>query len=284
MSTFALAGIQLHARGVDQLDAMEAALKQALLKYPWLQMVLFSELCAFGPAPRFAQPMPGPAEERFCQWAKTHGIWLVPGSIFEKDGDRTCNTTPVINPQGEVVGRYRKIYPFLPYEAGISPGDTPLVFDVPGAGRFGVSICYDMWFAETTRALVWEGAEVILHPTMTTTGDRDIEHAIVQASAACNQVYFVDINGAGGLGVGQSTIVSPEGYVLQRAGEDFDILALEVDFDLLRRTRERGLRNLGQPLKSFRDHRPAFAPYQPGAKSPALDQLGPLKMPGRPES
>src|SRR3546814_10725772 len=52
-----------------------------------------------------------------------------------------------------------------PYERDVEPGSEFVVLDVPGAGRVGVSICYDMWFPETTRSLVSLGAEVILHPT-----------------------------------------------------------------------------------------------------------------------
>src|SRR3546814_4288082 len=96
------------------------------------------------------------------------------------------------------------MFPFAPYERGVAPGSEFVVFDVPGAGRFGVSICYDMWFPETTRSLASLGAEVILHPTLTNTIDRDAELAIARASAATNQCYFVDINVAGALGVGRS--------------------------------------------------------------------------------
>src|SRR3546814_8843019 len=84
-----------------------------------------------------------------------------------------------------------------------------VVFEWSGAGRFGVSICYDMLFPETTRSLVSLGAEVILHPTLTNTIDRDVEIAIARASAATNQCYFVDINVAGELGVGRSVVCGP---------------------------------------------------------------------------
>ena len=72
-----------------------------------------------------------------------------------------------------------------------------MVFDVPSVGRFGVSNCYDMWFPETTRTLAAMGAEVILHPSMTNTIDRDVELAIARTNAAINQCYFFDINVAG---------------------------------------------------------------------------------------
>ena len=59
----------------------------------------------------------------------------------------------MIDPNGNVVGRYRKMFPFQPYENHVEPGTEFLVFDVPDVGRFGVSICYDMWFPETSRTL-----------------------------------------------------------------------------------------------------------------------------------
>ena len=71
------------------------------------------------------------------------------------------------------------------------------VFDVPDVGRFGLSICYDMWFPETTRQLTSQGVEVLLHPVLTGTTDRDAELAIARATAAQFQCYVIDVNGLG---------------------------------------------------------------------------------------
>jgi predicted amidohydrolase len=176
------------------------------------------------------------------------------------------------------------MFPFAPYEAGITPGNSFLVFDVPEVGRFGLTICYDMWFPETSRTLAWMGAEVILHPTLTNTIDRDVELAIARATAATNQCYFFDINGAGQLGVGQSIVVGPEGDVIHRAGSGDEIIPIELDFGRVRRSRERGLLGLGQPLKSFRDCGIDFPPYaHRQTTSMALRQLGPLQKPDAPK-
>jgi predicted amidohydrolase len=157
-----------------------------------------------------------------------------------------------------------------------------VVFDVPRVGRFGVSICYDMWFPETTRTLAWMGAEVIIHPTMTNTIDRDIELAIARSSAAVNQCYFVDINCAGGLGNGRSIVVGPDGAVIHQAGIGDEVIPVELDLGLVRRSRERGLLGLGQVLKSFRDSEVRFPPYvEARGSSAALEALGPLTLPGR---
>ena len=226
--------------------------------------------------------MPGDAEARLCSAAAKHKLWIIPGSLYEKRDGAIFNTTPVINPQGEVIARYRKIFPFLPYERSIEPGNEFVVFDVPEVGRFGISICYDMWFPETTRSLVSLGAEVILHPTMTNTIDRDPEIAIARASALVNQCYFVDINVAGNLGVGQSVICGPGGEVIYQAGIGREIIPFEVDLGYLRRCRERGWQGLGQPLKSFRDN-PVVYPAYAAARAPseALESLGALELPTR---
>ncbi|WP_456999200.1 carbon-nitrogen hydrolase family protein [Luteimonas sp. A534] len=278
---FGIAGLQLDLAPGDNLERIASEVAQVARRFPWVRMVLLGELGCFGASTGHAQCLPGDAEEVLRGIARDHGIWLVPGSLYERDGDRVYNTTPVIDPKGEVIARYRKMYPFAPYERDVSPGSEFVVFDVPGAGRFGVSICYDMWFPETTRSLVALGAEVILHPTLTNTIDRDAEVAIARASAITNQCYFVDINVAGQLGVGRSVVCGPGGEVIHEAGSGREVIAFEVDFAYLRRCRARGWNGLGQPLKSFRDGRVVFPAYgAPSAPSSALDALGPLELPG----
>ncbi|WP_334178920.1 carbon-nitrogen hydrolase family protein [Pseudoxanthomonas sp.] len=278
--SFGIAGLQLAYGPGDNLQRIAAEVGMVAKRFPWVRMVVVGELCGFGAHPEHAQCMPGDAETFLCGVARKHGLWLVPGSLYERCGDAIFNTTPVIDPAGQVVARYRKLFPFAPYERDIAAGDECVVFDVPGAGRFGMSICYDMWFPETTRSLVSLGAEVILHPTMTNTIDREVEIAIARASAATNQCYFVDINVAGDLGVGQSVICGPGGEVIHQASIGREVIAFEVDFAYLRRCRERGWHGLGQPLKSFRDHPMVFPAYGAArAPSAALDALGPLQLP-----
>jgi hypothetical protein len=139
-----------------------------------------------------------------------------------------------------------------------------------------------MWFPETSRTLAAMGAEVILHPTLTTTMDRDVELAIARATAATNQCYMVDINGSGDGGNGRSIIVAPAGDVMHQAGAGEELIPLEIDLERVRRGREFGLRGLGQPLKSFRDSKVAFTIYDGDPKARAfLDSLGPLAKPQR---
>lgn len=283
MTPFAIAGVQqILSATTPNLPRMQAALDGLMGLYPWVQMVVFSELAAHGPSPAHAQPLPGPTEEAFCAMAAKHGIWLLPGSIFENAGGVIYNTASVIDPVGNVVGRYRKMFPFRPYEVGVEAGENFLVFDVPEVGRFGVSICYDMWFPETSRTLAAMGAEVILHPTLTNSVDRDIELSIARATAAQNQCYFIDVNGLGDGGNGRSIIVDPHGDILHQASTSEEWMALELDLDRVRRSRATGVRHLGQTLKSFRDRKVDFTVYQRGNETEAyLASLGPLVKPSR---
>lgn len=283
MTPFAIAGIQMHVTaGQDNSAAMAHRLNLLMARFPWVQMVVFSELAVFGPLPGNAQPLPGPVEEAFCRMAAQHKIWLIPGSLFEQAGDRIYNTAPVIDPNGYVIGRYRKMFPFRPYENHVEAGTEFFIFDVPEVGRFGLSICYDMWFPETSRTLATLGAEVIIHPTMTDTIDREVELSITRATAATNQCYFFDINGVGDGGVGQSIIVGPSGYVIHEAKGGEETIPVEINLDRVRRERELGIRGLGQPLKSFRDRPVDFSVYQRGGPAEAyLQSLGPVAKPQR---
>ena len=284
MTPFAIAGMQLNLTAIQSnVPYMRSRLDLLMHIYPWVEMVVFSELAAFGPSTKHVQPLPGPVEDEFREMARKHRIWLLPGSLFEQaSDDKRYNTAMVIDPEGQIVGRYRKIFPFRPYEEGVEAGGSFLVFDVPEVGHFGVSICYDMWFPETSRTLVVMGAEVILHPSLTGTIDRDVELAIARATAAQQQCFMFDINGSGDGGLGRSIIVGPYGDVLYEAGHSEEMIPIEIDIDRVRRSREVGLRGLGQPLKSFRDRSIRFPVYGEGAdKRGYLHSLGPLEKPRR---
>ena len=279
MSSFSIAGLQVDWPREDNRDRLEKETARVVARFPWVQMAVFPELCSFGPDIRLAETMPGPTEDSYRALAKRHRIWLIPGSIYERAGEDVFNTAPVINPDGEVVARYRKMYPFLPYEVGVKSGAEFVTFDVPEVGCFGVSICYDGWVPETTRALVWKGAEVILHPTMTGTIDRRQELILAQANAIANQCYFVDVNAAGQLGNGRSIVVGPEGEVLHQSGEVGEQIPFTIDLNRVREVRRSGTLRLGQILKSFRDTPIEFSCYRGGYKdSPSMSALGPLTM------
>jgi predicted amidohydrolase len=280
MSHFAIAGLQLELSGKDNRYLIQKEIEAVKRRFPWVQMIVLGELATYGADPAAAQTLPGEAENFYCQIAKDNNIWLVPGSMMELKDDKTYNTASVIDPNGTVIARYRKMFPWCPYENNVTAGDEFLVFDVPEVGRFGVSICYDQWFPETSRNLAWMGAEVILCPTMTGTIDRDLELCMARSNAIANQCYFFNINVASPGGNGRSIVVGPDGAILHQAGERSEVIPIEVDLEHLRRVRERGVFGLCQPLKSFRDSTMAFPAYDNEKRnSPALEQLGKLALP-----
>lgn len=283
MRPFAVAGLQLNISGRrSNLDHICDRIEMLMLLYPWVQMVLVSELATFGGWTGNSMAFPNDIEKRYCNLAAKHKIWLLPGSLYESTDKGIYNMTPVIDPSGVVATRCRKMFPFMPYETGVESGTEFCVFDVPNVGRFGVSICYDMWLPETSRTLAAMGAEVILHPTLTPSIDRDVELCIVRATAAMNQCFVIDINGIGDGGNGRSTIVSPTGDVLYQAGTNEESMPIEIDLDRVRRSREVGLKGLGQPLKSFRDRTVEFAVYDRNSGVASyLDTLGPLEKMAR---
>ena len=282
MTPFAIAGVQMYVQALHpNVDGMIQRLDVLMARFPWTQMVLFSELAPFGPLDKFALPAQNETLERFQEAARKHRVWLIPGSMFIRHEDgRILNTSVVINPEGEIIRHYAKMFPFRPYEAGIAAGTEFCVFDVPEVGRFGLSICYDIWFPETTRQLTAQGVEVLLHPVLTGTTDRDAELAIARATAAQFQCYVFDVNGLGAGGVGKSCVVDPTSTVLHQSAGQEDMFPIEVDLDMVRRQRETGMKGLGQVLKSFRDRDVHFSVYDRQSGVDAfLGTLGPLEIP-----
>lgn len=283
MGCFAVAGMQLDLRGEDNLARIATEVAAAKRRLSWLDMIILPELCAYGPKTVHAEAPGGRAETAFRQIARENRIWLMPGSIFQIVDGKTFNVAPVIDPSGTIVTNYRKMFPFRPYEEGVASGDSFCVLPIAGAGRFGVSICYDLWFPEITRSLVWMGAEVLMCPSLTNTIDRDTELAMARAAAAGNQCYVVNVNAGAPMGMGKSIVCGPGGEVIHQAGAGYEVFAFELDFDYVARVRRQGWQGLGQPLKSFRDSTVEFPAYEKGGVSAALNALGPLaKRPSSP--
>lgn len=112
MKTFSIAGIQMNVSAVhSNVEAMKLKLNILMSVYPWVDMVVFSELCAYGPLTHFAVDFPCDFEKEMQELAVKHSIWLLPGSVFEKRDGKIYNTASVINPQGEIVTRYSKMFP-----------------------------------------------------------------------------------------------------------------------------------------------------------------------------
>jgi formamidase len=253
LRTLSIAALQCAPVARDPAATMELLAKRARAvcdAVPHVQLLLVPELHIPAPPPlldehdgypdEVATEIPGPVTERLGEIARESGLWLVPGSVYERAGEgRVHNTALVFSPEGELVARYRKVFPWQPHES-CAPGKDFVTFDIPEIGRIGLAICYDGNFPETFRQLAWMGAEVVLQPTLTTTSDRDAELVMARANAIFNQLYVVSLNAAAPAALGRSLIVDPEGIVRLQAGETEELLTDVLDLDAVTRVREFG--------------------------------------------
>jgi predicted amidohydrolase len=261
--------------GEDWPTLFEADLRTRMAEFPQTSLVLYPELHLCPPGTpedmeRMAEPLDGPRIKLLRALAADLGIWLVPGSVYERDEDgRIFNTAVAISPEGELAARYRKCFPWRPWER-VTPGREFVVFDIPGLTRIGISICYDTWFPEVARHLAWMGAEVILQPTLTPTADRAQELILTQAAAIVNQVFVVSLNASSPQAMGRSLVVDPEGHVLLQAGEGPAALTHVLTLDQVDSVRRFGTAALNRLWSQFtEDDAPIPLPLYGGRLDPA---------------
>ena len=121
---------------------------------------------------QYAEPQGGETWRLLRDTARACGVWLVAGSVPERDGDAIYNTCYVFDPQGTQQAKHRKVHLFDIDVAGgqrffesdtLSPGQQYTLVDTP-FGKLGVAICFDVRFAELFRILALEGARLIVVP------------------------------------------------------------------------------------------------------------------------
>ncbi|MFJ9173491.1 carbon-nitrogen hydrolase family protein [Streptomyces sp. NPDC102360] len=218
----------------------------------------------------YAEPLDGPRGKELAALARELGVWLVPGTVLERAGDgRVHNTAVVYNPEGELVAHYRKIFTWRPYEP-MAPGRDFVVFDMPGTGRVGLSICYDAWYPEVTRHLAWMGAELVLNLVQTPTSGRAQEIPLNVANSIVNQVWTASVNGAAPTALGRSLLVDPEGETRVAAvGTEETVLLSVVDFDRVPAARMHGTGGDSWPWNYFApDDTPLELPLYNGRIEP----------------
>lgn len=268
-----------HADG-EALTAFAADVRRLTRAHPGARLLVFPELHLCGHRPdedpgtvmtAAAEPLDGPRGAALAALAREAGVWLVPGSVYERGADgRIFNTAPVYSPEGERVAAYRKIFPWRPYEMTASGTDF-VVFDMAGYGRVGLSICYDAWFPETTRHLAWQGADLVLNLVRTPTVDRAQELVLARANAIVNQVFMVSVNAAQPDGIGRSIVVDPEGRVRAEAESATEQTVTDVlDPGEARRVRAHGTAGLTRVWDPFTaDQPPLQLPLYEGRIDPA---------------
>jgi omega-amidase len=203
--------------------------------------------------PEYAEPEGGETWEKCSRLAADHGIYLVSGSMPERDEEgRIYNTSYVFDRNGQQIGKHRKMHLFdIDVKGGqyfkesdtLTPGDQVTVFDTE-FGKIGLCICYDFRFPELARLMVDEGAQVIIVPAAfnMTTGPLHWE-LMFRQRAVDNQVYTIgaaparDLN-AGYHSWGHSIAVDPWGKVLMEMDEKPDVKVVELELDEVKKVRE----------------------------------------------
>ena len=176
-------------------------------------------------------------------WAKENRIWLVGGSIPEREEERLYNTCFVFDDEGRVIARHRKVHLFDIDAPGMrfresntfTPGKEITVFDTPW-GKMGAAICFDMRFPELFRAMARRGAQLILVPAQfnMTTGPAHWE-LMLRARAVDNELFVAAASAARYEGFsyecwGHSAVFDPWGSRIAGADETEQILYADVDF------------------------------------------------------
>jgi predicted amidohydrolase len=193
-----------------------------------------------------------PALKAFRDLARELGRVIHVGSLtVVTEGGKPTNRGFVIGPDGAVLGRYDKIHMFditLPdgrevFESNVyQPGNRAVVTD-SSVGRLGLTVCYDVRFAELYRALQGAGAEIIFVPAafMRSTGI-DHWHSLVRARAIDTGAFVVAAamcgeHGGGRTTFGHSLIVDPWGRILAEAGEEPGFIIADLDLAKVAETR-----------------------------------------------
>ncbi|MFX1605340.1 MAG: carbon-nitrogen hydrolase family protein [Promethearchaeota archaeon] len=281
-----VAGLQLKKYAENPtatLENFEGTARWVKTKYPWVDLIFTGELLLQPYGMKDwkdkAIKIPGELTGKLSNLAKEIGCWLVPGSLLEIDGSSIYNTAIVFNPKGEMVAKYRKIYPWEPFE-DTAKGSDFVVFEIPGVTKVGLVICYDLWFPELFRTLAWMGAEIILQPSATYTPDRDAELILVPAQAIMNQCYVLNSNIISNKGGGRSIFADPEGRVLQQVGTHEEIMTEIIDLDKVAWVRQYGSFGITPVWKAIRDSAVGgnFPQYQKLIEGEVFKDLGEHKV------
>ncbi|MXW22882.1 MAG: carbon-nitrogen hydrolase, partial [Candidatus Dadabacteria bacterium] len=201
-----------------------------------------------------AEPIPGPATNRFCGEAKKRRVFIV-CPLFEKRASGVYhNSLVLISPEGEIRGIYRKMH--IPDDLGyfekfyFAPGDTGFSCFETGFAKIGTLICWDQWYPEAARITSLKGADMIFYPTAIgwrTDEDERSKNTQLEAwktaqraHAISNGIYVAAVNRVGfeelgktGEGIdfwGSSFVCDPEGVVISEAsGEKEEIILADID-------------------------------------------------------
>ena len=203
-----------------------------------------------------AEPIPGPSTLFYSTLAKEHHVVIVT-SLFEKRAAGLYhNTAVVIEKDGNIAGKYRKMhipddpayyekFYFTPGDLGFHPIDTTV-------GRLGVLVCWDQWYPEAARLMAMQGAEILIYPTAIGYAANDDNEeqqrqreawtTVMRGHAVANGLPVIAVNRVGfeedpsgqtpGIQFwGSSFVAGPQGEMLYRAAEEETTAIIDIDLN-----------------------------------------------------
>ena len=288
-------GIIQQQNSADRNDNMERlAGKIKTLAGQGAELIVLQELhntlyfCQTENVNRFdmAEPIPGPSTEYFGRLARELGVVIVTSLFERRAAGLYHNTAVVIERDGSIAGKYRKMhipddpayyekFYFTPGDIGFKPVDTSV-------GRLGVLVCWDQWYPEAARLMALQGAEILIYPTAIGYESSDAEDeqqrqreawtTVQRGHAVANGLPVVAVNRVGhepdpsGMtgGIqfwGSSFVAGPQGEILYRAsGNEEDCAVTDIDLkhsEQVRRwwpfLRDRRIDMYGDILRRFID-------------------------------
>ena len=209
-----------------------------------------------------AEPIPGPSTQFYGELAKRLGVVIVTSLFERRSAGLYHNTAVVIERDGTIAGKYRKMhipddpayyekFYFTPGDLGFRPIDTSV-------GRLGVLVCWDQWYPEAARLMALQGAEILIYPTAIGYEPSDVEEeqqrqrtawtTVMRGHAVANGLPVVAVNRVGfepspvGKAEGQacsggiqfwgsSFVAGPQGELLWQGSDSEEALRL-FDIDL----------------------------------------------------
>jgi N-carbamoylputrescine amidase len=229
---------------------------------------------------KWAETVPGPSTEKFCELARRKEIVIV-ASLFERRAAGVYhNTAVVIDADGTLAGKYRKMHipddPFYYEKFYFTPGDLGFPSFQTRYAKVAALVCWDQWFPEGARLAALSGAQMIFYPTAigwipnepraVAQMQRDAWELIQRSHAVANGIFVASVNRVGREGKikfwGRSFIAGPFGEIIASAGsEREEIVIARCDLAQIEATRQswpflrdRRIDSYGLLLTRMHDH------------------------------
>ena len=190
--------------------------------------------------------------KRISKLAEEHNVYILAGSIPEKESDKIYNTSYLFDKNGKIIAKHRKMHLFdidvkgkIAFKESdvLTAGDEFSLADTE-YGKIGIGICYDVRFVELARVMTERGASVLIYPGAfnMTTGPAHWE-LLFRSRALDNQVFCIGVAPAlneesSYHSYGHSIVTNPWGEVVTQADEKENLIICEIDLDEIKKVRE----------------------------------------------